>query len=71
MDDGLTGDLLRLTGLMAWGVSLAWLVQIFLFPAHSGSTVPLLWLLGAAAIGGAGTSALLAGTAMVRQTADA
>ena len=60
MDNGIvtTSDLLRLVGVMSVGVGLAWAFQVLGFGADSTAFGQLMWVVGAAAIAGAGAGTL-------------
>ena len=60
MDNGIitTSDLLRLTGIMSVCVGAAWAVQVLGFGSDSVGFHKLMWILGAAAIAGAGVGTI-------------
>ena len=60
MDDGIvtTSDLLRLVGFMSVGVGLAWAFQVVGFGTDGSAFGQLMWVVGAAAIAGAGAGTL-------------
>lgn len=64
MDNGVitTSDLLRLTGIMGVCVGLAWAFQVLGFGGASSGFDQLMWVIGAAAIAGAGVGTIYTAT---------
>lgn len=64
MDDGMitTSDMLRLVGTMAVCVGLAWVAQVLGFDVEGSAFSRLMWVMGAAAIAGAGVGSIFSAT---------
>ena len=65
MDNGMaTNGLLRMVGVMAICVGIAWLVQIFGFSHGPDAVSRLIWFLAAASVSGAGVGLVVAAGTM-------
>jgi hypothetical protein len=63
MDNGVsTSDLLRLLGFTGVCIGFAWALQVLGFSGDSSAFSRMMWILGAAAIAGAGVGAIYTAT---------